>query len=168
MLSMKWVIMKNSIMKLKNLGKLKKIASLVFLFGWLGLIFYLSSQKGSISQNSSDSLILFLDKIFTSLNIGVDIRSFEYISFIIRKLAHMFIYFVLYFLVYNVVYQFNQKKCFVLSLFFCFLYAVSDEFHQLFVPNRSCQITDILIDTTASFIAFIILKLISLRKSCKL
>ena len=30
---------------------------------------------------------------------------------------------------------------------FCFLYACSDEIHQLFVPGRSGMFTDVLIDT---------------------
>lgn len=163
---MKIVIKKN--MKVRKQDKFLKIFSLILLFSWMILIFYLSNQKGSVSQSNSDSLILLLDKIFNKFNIDVELQSFSRISFFIRKLAHMFLYFILYFLTYFSMYQFKIKKKFKIALLVCFIFSVSDEIHQLFVPNRSGQVTDVLIDTMASFIAFLILKLISLRKSCKL
>jgi VanZ family protein len=35
---------------------------------------------------------------------------------------------------------------------FCVLYAVSDEVHQLFVPGRGAQVTDVLIDNAGAFV----------------
>jgi len=52
-----------------------------------------------------------------------------------------------------------QKKAFLWSVLFASLYAVSDEFHQFFVPGRSCDFFDWAADTggavTGQFIIFI-------------
>ena len=42
------------------------------------------------------------------------------------------------------------------------LYAASDEFHQRFVPGRSCQLTDVLLDS-AGLLAGIMLVLLADR-----
>ena len=34
---------------------------------------------------------------------------------------------------------------------FCALYACSDEFHQYFVPGRSCKFFDVCVDSTGTF-----------------
>ncbi|MBQ8472478.1 MAG: VanZ family protein [Bacilli bacterium] len=156
-------------MKLKNQDKFNKIISLIFLIIWLLLIFYFSNQQGSVSENSSNTIINLLDKIFKLFNQNIDITSLNYIAFLVRKSAHMFLYFILYLLTYYAMYEFNIKKRIYLSLIFCFLYAISDEIHQLFIPRRSFQITDILIDTIGASIAFIpIILKNKFRKTCKI
>ena len=45
-----------------------------------------------------------------------------------------------------------------------FLYACTDEFHQRFTPGRSCQFTDVLIDSAGALIAILIISLIVRRK----
>ncbi|MBO5743146.1 MAG: VanZ family protein [Clostridia bacterium] len=44
----------------------------------------------------------------------------------------------------------NNKKAFFITILICFVYAVSDEIHQFFVPGRACRILDVLIDTLGS------------------
>ena len=68
---------------------------------------------------------------------------------ILRKFAHITEYFILTFLLYRAI-----KKSFALSpsylifwpFILSFLYAISDEIHQNFVPTRSGNIGDVLID----------------------
>ena len=119
---MKELVMK-IIMKLKNQDKFNKIISLILLIMWLLLIFYFSNQQGSVSENSSNTIINLLDKIFKLFNQNIDITSLNYIAFLVRKSAHMFLYFILYLLTYYAMYAFNIKKRIYLSLIFCFLYA---------------------------------------------
>ena len=45
------------------------------------------------------------------------------------------------------------------SLIFTFLYACSDEFHQLFITGRSGEFRDVMIDTIGGFIGSTILYL---------
>ena len=57
-----------------------------------------------------------------------------------------------------------------MSILFSFLYACTDELHQIFVPGRSAQFRDILIDTLgASFgatITYLTIKLFAKIKTC--
>lgn len=162
---------KNLPMKQVNQDKLKKIISIILVLLWMILIFYFSNQEGSTSLNSSNSIINLLNNLFQKINININLNDIDIVSFFVRKSAHMFLYFMLYLWIYYAMYEWNLKKRNWLSLIFCFIYAISDEFHQLFVPNRSFQLTDILIDTLGSSLAYLIIffksKFKSL-KSCKL
>ena len=44
----------------------------------------------------------------------------------------------------------KKGKIIIITVLICFLYAVSDEIHQSFVPGRACRLLDILIDTSGS------------------
>lgn len=71
---------------------------------------------------------------------------------IVRKSAHFSLYAVLGFLTSLTV---GKRKLISLKslgiIIFCFLYAVSDEIHQYFVPGRSCEFRDMMIDTSGAF-----------------
>lgn len=84
------------------------------------------------------------------------------IEHIIRKLAHAFIYCVLSITycipVYALLYKNSRNKgakkylLFLLPIFFAFLYAFTDEFHQLFVEGRNGEFRDVMIDTLGAII----------------
>ncbi len=52
-----------------------------------------------------------------------------------------------------------KKNFVVLTLVFCVLYGLSDEFHQLFVVNRTASLWDALFDTLGSGAGLIIFKI---------
>lgn len=70
----------------------------------------------------------------------------ENLSFIVRKLAHITEYIILAFLMYNVLHNYNIND-YKIVIILCIIYSCTDEFHQLFIPGRSGQIIDVLIDT---------------------
>lgn len=76
---------------------------------------------------------------------------------IVRKTAHVVLYFVLGALICNVVWEYVKRWSVVLltSVTVACLYAVSDELHQLFVGGRSAQVTDVLLDTVASVVGIV-------------
>ena len=137
-------------MKPKNLDK---IISIILLLFWCCLIFYFSNQKGIDSRESSSRLLLFIDNIFKS-----NLNNSHIAIFIIRKFAHMFLYFVLFIICCYVTNSYKIKGKNLFCFIFCLLYAVSDEIHQLFIIERSFGITDILIDLFGSFLAFLLKK----------
>ena len=49
----------------------------------------------------------------------------------------------------------------ILAFFLCVTYALTDEFHQYFVPGRSADLKDILIDTIAAGAALLVISLAS-------
>lgn len=122
----------------------RKIIYWILLIVWMIGIFIMSNQPASISDSQSEGVIKVL------LSIGIDANSIfgQLANFIVRKCAHFLEYMVLAILYFNVAkLYFNKKILFISTILFVFVYACSDEFHQLFVPGREGAIRDVLIDT---------------------
>ena len=82
---------------------------------------------------------------------------------LLRKFAHASVYFILYILVLNLIYQIKEEYKFaycMMSIAVCFLYACTDEFHQLFVDGRTGLFSDVIIDTIGATISFVIVEII--------
>ena len=146
---------------------MKKVLSLILLVFWMGLIFSLSNKNGEASGDMSSKLIKNVVVIFT--NIEEDSKEMQDIvnkySFLVRKSAHFFEYFVLAILTVNMFSSFGIRRniCFYASIF-CIIYAITDEVHQLFIDSRSGQISDVILDSSASIIgSFLFSKLYVLR-----
>ena len=67
----------------------------------------------------------------------------------LRKCMHASVYFVLSILIFNCLKTFKISgwKNVIIPIGIAFLYACTDEFHQLFIDGRTSQFTDVLIDT---------------------
>jgi len=76
---------------------------------------------------------------------------------IIRSFMHGVFYAILYFLFFRAVNFVRKVKNFWWPLIFSFLYAFSDEVHQLFVPTRTFQLKDLLVDFTGAALGGLIL-----------
>jgi VanZ family protein len=79
------------------------------------------------------------------------------IDFFIKKIAHLTEYALLYFLWVRALKQSGKfnRWLFCWAFIITFVYAISDEFHQSFVPNRSPRLTDINIDTLGMIISYL-------------
>ena len=119
-------------------------------------IFVMSSFDATSSSNQSN----FIVDIITSI---INIKDIGLLSLIIRKLAHFIEYFILGILVINFITRYDKKI--IIAILLCIIYATSDEIHQIFVPGRSCQIIDIMIDSLGSIMGIYLYKLIT--KKCK-
>ncbi len=113
---------------------------------WMIIIFLFSNEAAGISSGRSAVIV---NDIINTLHISL---SQEVLTFLTRKAAHIFLYLVLGVLIYNIVkeYGFTTKKAILLSILFSLSYAGFDEVHQLFISGRSGQVSDVMIDTTAS------------------
>ena len=119
---------------------------------WMLFIFIMSSFNGVMSSNQSGSIAVLIYNLF-------DISDTEKVSFIVRKCAHVSEFFILGILVINLVSKYNVKHIYLISFIICVLYASSDEFHQLFVPGRSGQVTDVLIDLIGTIFSLLVMYL---------
>lgn len=119
-----------------------KYIGLIVVIGWLALIFYFSSQVAA----SSDGMSSYFVEPIKPYAPGFTEHA---VTFMVRKSAHIFMYFVLGMLVFNVFrqYIFNTKKLVGYSVLFAFVYAITDEIHQMFVAGRSAEPRDVLLDT---------------------
>ena len=79
-------------------------------------------------------------------------------DFVLRKIAHVMEYFILTFLLFRAFKGFAVSNVFYFFVYpasFSFLYAVSDEIHQLFVPGRGGSAADVAIDTLGILVFYL-------------
>ncbi|KGM97861.1 VanZ family protein [Clostridium novyi A str. 4552] len=132
---------------------------------WMIVIFCFSKDPATVSNEKSD----FVIESLTSLGIDIGGIFGKMSTFIVRKMGHFTEYFVLcILLIFALACKFKVKKTYIAAISITFLYACSDEFHQLFVPGRSGKIMDVLIDTIGGLVAIIIYKIVlSIRNKNK-
>lgn len=145
---------------------MKKGRKIYMLISWIlvlicmGIIFSLSAQIAEESQDLSDS---FIRNLFEFL--GIELK-----SDFVRTIAHMLEFMGLALLIFNAIYStWNLKLTPIIAFVGTSLYAITDEIHQIFVPGRAFQISDILVDSIGALIgviaSFVTLKIIlSIKK----
>ena len=160
--------------------KRKRVIASIFVIIWMGVIFAYSAQTGGESSTTSMSASYRLVEA-TGRALGANWQDSEILSMavqiegVIRKLAHMIEYAILSVSVayaLEIQYRFEPTKRSWLirmagTLLLCFVYAITDEIHQLFVPGRHGAVRDVLIDSLGALVAFIILNLIIMIKEKK-
>ena len=127
-----------------------KIIKWIFVITCMVQIFLFSADPAEASDAKSNGLIIWIVEKLTghTLNETEKVKKSNEYAKVVRKGAHIFIYFLLGFLVVNLVieYKILDWKAMFLSFVISFLYACSDEIHQLFVRGRSGSIIDVGID----------------------
>lgn len=120
----------------------------------MAIIFYLSSQNGEESTNTSNWL---MDLIISVVGKAPDPN-------ILRTLAHFCEFAGLGFLVNNLIFAFKDKLKPFICILLSWCYAWTDEIHQIFVPERAFQLFDLTVDLggivlgTAVFSGIILIK----------
>lgn len=120
---------------------MKKLKYYLPVLIWMIYIFYMSHQNGTISTNNSSSIVNNIINFFNLPNTYSAI-----FTTIIRKGAHICEYALLAILLFYAISHTTNHHIYLITLIISLVYASSDEFHQLFIPGRSGQIQDILID----------------------
>ncbi len=116
------------------------------------LIFCLSAQPADESASLSNGLLLRILDFFAARIQSLDVEMLlDRLSNTIRKAAHVTEFAVLYgtLLWAWFVTGIRKYRWVLFSLLVTFLYACSDEIHQIFIEGRSAQFTDVLIDCAA-------------------
>lgn len=123
-----------------NYSKGRKIyiaLSAIALVAVLITIFVLSAQNGEKSSSTSGFFTELIEAIFGQ---PAD-------EAIIRTLAHFCEFAGLGFLMCNFLFALKDKLKPILSILLSCAYAVTDEIHQYFVPDRACQLSDFAVDS---------------------
>ena len=139
---------------------MKKSIFIVLLVLWMGFIFSMSCENAEESSNTSGQTIkVVLSTVpeFEKQPEEVKVNIIEELQFIVRKSAHFIGYMILGILASGLIlYYGNINKKYLLAFLICVIYAISDEIHQLFVPGRSGQVRDVLIDSAGSLLGIIL------------
>lgn len=132
-----------------GIDSMKKIIGILLLIVWMSFIFIMSSFDASESSSQSGVIVTFIGNL-------LNINDLDTLSFVVRKMAHCFEYFILGILVFNV---FKNSKYNIILLFgLCVLYALSDEVHQIFVSGREFKLFDIFVDSMGSLMGIVFYK----------
>ena len=130
----------------------KKIFLLLAIL-WMGVIFWFSSRNAELSAMDSTrigrAIADMLAKGFTGWDESAKEAFVLSVDHAVRKTAHFLEYMILGILLSGVFAEYRMrplrwmKRVWISGT----LYAVTDELHQIFTPGRSCQLSDVILDS---------------------
>ena len=131
----------------------KQIKQMLILPGiiWMIIIFKFSNEPATVSGNTSSNVTKIIVSIFTSKDITEEQKNelIEKLDPMIRKLAHFSLYTIggILILLYINIYKLEESKKIVYSIAIGSIYSCTDEIHQIFIPGRSGEFTDVMLDS---------------------
>jgi VanZ family protein len=132
-------------------------------FLWIAVIFYLSSDSGSLSQTSR-----FIRPIVLFFFPDISEASLQIVHGVIRKCAHVFEYGVLALLILRAMWTSHfetlRRFKYVIPVVFVVVIASIDEYNQSLSTTRSGTIQDVLLDTAGGIFAVTIVWLFLRRR----
>lgn len=123
---------------------------------WMGVIFLFSAQTGNDSGSTSGGIVRWLVNFFhphfSQMPEDQQMGILVLWHTLIRKGAHFSEYAILGALLCNALRTYNLARSlrWLIPVAGSALYAISDELHQFFVPDRVCSIVDVGIDTAGA------------------
>ncbi|WP_160725291.1 VanZ family protein [Bacillus sp. USDA818B3_A] len=130
---------------------------------WMAVIFIFTQMPASTGSSTSNTL----ENLLVTLHINaVGPSGIDVLNLIIRKSAHVMTFGFLSFLLFKSleVYRFSYVLAWILTV----IYAMSDEYHQSFMPGRTSSIKDVfLFDSIGAFLVQLITFLIIRKKKLK-
>jgi VanZ family protein len=129
------------------------------------VIFVFSSQDATQSGELSNGTLVWVEKIFLG---GQAAKTTEIGIFLVRKTAHLSIYLCLGVSSALTVREFRPKgHPYLWAWLIAAAYAATDEFHQYFVPGRSCEFRDVCIDALGALVGVVIVWFVQRQKAKK-
>ena len=143
---------------------IKKVIKFILIVLCMVVIFMFSSDNADMSTEKSDGLIISVcEKVLgrSLTNDEKELYTSKYVK-IVRKSAHFTLYFLLGLFIISFLREFIpiDKRSILITIGIVFLYACSDEVHQLFVSGRSCEVLDVIIDTCGGLVSTAIYSLL--------
>lgn len=143
----------------------KRIIFIVLMILWMAVIFGLSARDADQSTKDSDFVGMVVGHVlhpdFDEWSTEDQTAYVEQVEYVVRKAAHATEYVVLGILCMGAAgIDWPMQKRGFLSWSVATVYATTDEFHQLFVPGRSGQLTDVCIDSLGSVVGIVVVILV--------
>ncbi|WP_066363367.1 VanZ family protein [Neobacillus drentensis] len=131
---------------------------------WMLLIFNFSAQPAQQSDKLSIGITEKVIAVIGKITPGTNMNLLES-DHLVRKNAHFFIYLTL-----AISLRFALRKNriigmkrILLVIGICLCFAISDEFHQLFVSGRGAQVKDVFIDSSGAIVGLVIYGIVNRR-----
>ena len=125
---------------------MKKKLSIILVILWALLIFFLSNQTSDVSGSESKAIISSV----------IHVNNINYVDNILREMMHFIEYFIFGILLINCFNQYKIDRKITISIMISFIYIVSDEIHQIFVPGRAFEYLDIGLDLSGAILGIFI------------
>lgn len=106
------------------------------------LVIFTASTSHFTAENTSRWVVPLLGWLFP----GASVAALQTGGFLVRKFAHFTEYGVLFLLLVRG--PLRGRAAWAVAI--CALYAMTDEFHQIFVPMRTPSIYDVALDSTGA------------------
>ncbi len=144
------------------INKIKeKYTESILLIAWMGVIFFMSTDLFAFSRTSR-YLVPALHTLFPDLSM----KQIHAIHSFLRKCGHFTEYAILSLLWFRTL-QLGDKqwsnRAALLAFLLSALYAVTDEFHQSFVPSRGPSMIDVGIDSAGAAFSLMVLRFVNSR-----
>lgn len=153
--------------------KKKVFIIILLILSWMTAIFILSNMPSNESNSKSKSTInKVTEKALEITNkMGITDKHpsnqrmnnfIENLNKPLRKCMHASVYLVLSILIFCCLKmtKLNNRIISLLSIILSFLYACTDEFHQMFVIGRTSEWLDVIIDTAGAILGVIVINTI--------
>ena len=142
---------------------MRKLIAWLIVVLWMILIFYFSQQPVSDSRDLSSNITKQLIEIVEKVTPLENVQESQ-LHHLVRKNAHFIIYFFLgiFALLALKLTSLKHSTSAVIALAVCMIYAVTDEYHQLFVDGRGAQLKDVFIDWAGAATGITVATLIGL------
>ena len=127
---------------------------------WIGVIFFLSSNLGSMKHTS-----LIIRPVLEFLFPAADEPTLQLYHSYVRKAAHFTEYALLALLACRLFFGINVRRAFAAAFAVCLAVATLDEFNQSFNPERTSSGYDVLLDCAGAAFAILCVWLLSLHYS---
>jgi VanZ family protein len=132
--------------------------------GWMTSMFLVTQLPYFTGENTAKVIQKGVVTETHSTNAqSVDPVNINELNLMIRKITHVIVFGILAFLLYKTLaaYRFS----YILSWILTVIYAVSDEWHQSFIPGRVAAYKDVLFDSLGAFLALFLIYIISKKKN---
>lgn len=118
---------------------------------WMGVVFFMATEAFSFQNTVS-----FVQSILHFIFPGLSPEEMNLLHAVIRKAGHVIEYFILGIFLFRAFRDGSTMKWkwrwSIFALIGVVLWAVSDEFHQSFVPSRTASVIDVGIDTAGGIL----------------
>ena len=140
------------------------ILGIILSVAWMIVIFTYSSKNGEVVDQKAAPIIETItesnDEYQAATKEEKVLMDNDY-EFYISKTVHVLEYGALCFFLFMAFILIKKRWLnYLFSFIITFLFAISDEYHQNFIPDRSARPQDVLIDVMAAIICILMLELL--------
>jgi VanZ family protein len=133
---------------------------------WMVVIFCFTQLPYFTGKSTSDAIQKVVVKEHQTVHTpSANHEEIEGVNLIIRKATHVTVFGILAILLFKSIeiYRFSYFRAWFLT----FLYAITDEYHQSFMPGRGPSFRDVMIDSSGALLALLLVRFLSRKRSLK-